>query len=331
MATATTCEPNRTKAYSEDLRWRMVWQVLVEGFKYSQVAQHLNVDVATVWRIVELFNTTGTVEPKKYPESRLYTKLTRPLELLILHTVLDQPGIYLKDIKKKIYLTTGADISLSCICRFLHKVGFTRQKLKVAAMERDEKLRSEFIADVSVYDRDMLIFLDEVGSDKRETLRKYGYSLRGKPITATKSASRGKRVSTIAIMSTRGLLDCMSTTGTVDSYVFCDFVEKFLLPHLMPFNGINPHSVVVLDNCSIHHCETVTRMINQVGALVHFLPPYSPDFNPIENLFSKVKFTMKEYENFAQILDHETITHLAFASISPGDCQQWIKNAKIYS
>ncbi len=49
----------------------------------------------------------------------------------------------------------------------------------------------------------------------------------------------------------------------------------------MPFDGNNPNSVVILDNCSIHHVDGVVDMIHKVGALVHFLPPYSPDYNPI--------------------------------------------------
>ena len=54
----------------------------------------------------------------------------------------------------------------------------------------------------------------------------------------------------------------------------------------MPFDGHNPHSVVILDNCSIHHIPEIVHMIQEVGALVHFLPPYSPDLNPIEEAFS---------------------------------------------
>ena len=57
----------------------------------------------------------------------------------------------------------------------------------------------------------------------------------------------------------------------------------------MLFNGVNPHSIVILDNASIHHVQGIVEMINEVGALVLFLPPYSPDFNPIEEAFSKLK------------------------------------------
>ena len=59
-----------------------------------------------------------------------------------------------------------------------------------------------------------------------------------------------------------------------------------LLPILLPFDGgDNPCSVVILDNASIHHVEAVTQLISATGALVQFLPPYSPDLNPIEEAF----------------------------------------------
>ena len=51
--------------------------------------------------------------------------------------------------------------------------------------------------------------------------------------------------------------------------------SDLILPHLMPFDGKNPHSVVILDNCSIHHYEVAIQMIRKVGAIVHFLPPYT--------------------------------------------------------
>jgi transposase len=57
----------------------------------------------------------------------------------------------------------------------------------------------------------------------------------------------------------------------------------------MPFDGHNPHSILVMDNCAIHHVSRTVKMIYKTGPLVHFLPPYYPDYNPIESLFSKVK------------------------------------------
>ena len=58
---------------------------------------------------------------------------------------------------------------------------------------------------------------------------------------------------------------------------FYIFVHTHLIPHLQPFNGRNPYSVVILNNASIHHIEDAVKAIEDVGAIVHFLPPYSPD------------------------------------------------------
>ena len=201
---------------------------------------------------------------------------------MILHIVLSTPGVYLAEIKRELFEITGADVHASSICRFLSKVGFTRQKMKYVALQRDKELRSRFVSDVSIYNSDMLIFLDESGTDKRDKLRKYGYSLRGKPPVSHKILSRGQHLSLIAFMSTAGVIDFQIVRGSVDGDVFYTFMEKFLLPHLMPFDGKNPNSVVILDNCSIHHLDSVVDMIHEVKALVHFLPPYSPDFNPIQ-------------------------------------------------
>ena len=327
-----SCEPRRTSAYSEDLRWRMVWQKEVLGLSYQEIGSHLNVDPSTVCRTVHIFHQTGGVCKKKYPRERAFRKLTKPLELYILHLVLNRPGIYLRELTTNLLDTTGVEVADSTICEFLHRVGFTRQKMKLVAKQRDESLRTQYIIDVSLLEPDMFIFIDETGADRRDTLRKYGYSLRGKPIRSQKLIFRGERLSTLGAMSTSGVLDCKVVRGKVDADDFYDFIHTSLLPKLMRFNGINPNSVVILDNCAIHHVEEITAAIESVGALVLYLPPYSPDFMPIEELFSKVKSSMKALEIEHQTgIDLETIILAAFSTVTDEDCQQWISNAGIYN
>ena len=100
----------------------------------------------------------------------------------------------------------------------------------------------------------------------------------------------------------------------------------------MPYNGTNPHSVVIMDNCSIHHVPEVVKSIQDVGALVHILPPYSPDFAPIEETFSKIKQAMKSIErDTIQIRDCETVLLQSFLQVTPDDCQGWIHNCGIYN
>ena len=77
------------------------------------------------------------------------------------------------------------------------------------------------------------------------------------------------------------------------------------------------HSVVVLDNASIHHVDEVVKAIEDVGAIVHFLPPYSPDLNPVEEAFSKAKRMMQSLEQeMAEINDIETIVLTALNDYS---------------
>lgn len=178
----------------------------------------------------------------------------------------------------------------------------------------------------------MLVFLDETGTDRRDSCRKKGYSLRGKPARAQRLLVRREHISALCLMSIEGILACKIARGSVNGDIFLEFVENLLMPNLMPFNGYNPRSVVIMDNCSIHHIHEVTELIQQTGALVHWLPPYSPDYNPIEEAFSKAKSMMKAMEVEIQLMqDMDTIIYAAFSTITPDDCQGWIADSCIYN
>lgn len=209
----------------------------------------------------------------------------------------------------------GVDVTESAICVYLHKAGFTRQRLKLYALQRNDDLRAKFASDVSLYSLDMLLFLDETGTDRRDTLRTKGYSLRGKPAKKQKLLVRGEHVSAMCIMSVEGILTCRIVRGGVDGDQFVEFVENSLKPKVLPFNGTNPRSVIILDNCAIHHVDEVTQLLQETGALVNWLPPYSPDMNPIEEAFSKAKAMMKAMENEMQAIDDiDTIVYSAFST-----------------
>ena len=178
----------------------------------------------------------------------------------------------------------------------------------------------------------MLVFVDETGSDCRDTQRHKGYSLRGKPARSQKLLARGEHVSALCSMTIEGILSCKIVRGHVSGDTFLEFVENELMPTLMPFNGYNPRSVLIMDNCSIHHVDEVRELIEQTGALLHFLPPYSPDLNPIEEAFSKAKGMMQAMDYEMQALDDiDTIVYAAFSTITQGDCEGWIADSGIYS
>ena len=102
----------------------------------------------------------------------------------------------------------------------------------MVAKHRDEDLPAQFALDVTKYTPRMLVFLDETSSDRQCSLRKCGYSLRGKPAVSKKLLVRAERISAVAFMSMYGMLDLKVVSGNVDGNIYSDFVEKVLLPHL---------------------------------------------------------------------------------------------------
>ena len=234
----------------------------------------------------------------------------------------------MREIQDELLAVLEVEVSESSFCI---KAVLPASGLQVTALQQDEFLRQQFMSEVSVYSPEMLVFIDETGTDRRSLVRKYGYSMRGKPLKNHTLFLRGERASAIACISMAGLLDVKTLTGTSDGDAFYSFVHTNLLQHLMLYNGINPHSVVIMDNCSIHHVPEVVKAIQDVGALIHFLPPYSPDFTPIEETFSKVKQSLKSIEKeVTHTSDIETLLLLGFLQVTPEDCCGWIRDCSIY-
>ncbi|KXJ08334.1 hypothetical protein AC249_AIPGENE28337 [Exaiptasia diaphana] len=170
-----------------------------------------------------------------------------------------------------------------------------------------------------------------VGKDKR-ILRNYGRSFKGtRAEVARLRQPWGPRISAIPVVSTDGILDIGIYDGHVDGALFLHFVNTTLAPHLQPFNGFNARSIVVLDNARIHHYRHVVNAINATGALLMFLPPYSPDYMPCEGVFSQAKSWIKENDLAWQVCDHDDSKLMVFESflqIPPSDVVNYIKYAE---
>ena len=102
--------------------------------------------------------------------------------------------------------------------------------------------------------------------------------------------------------------------GGVSGHTFETFLEEKLSPKLYPYNGINPHCILVMDNAAIHYVDGVSELLESLGVLVYYLPPYSPDLSPIEKLFAKVKAALKANEHTHE--DLETLLLMSFLTVS---------------
>lgn len=138
------------------------------------------------------------------------------------------------------------------------------------------------MAEQDNFDINRLVFIDEAGA-KTNMTRLYGRAPKGE--RAYDHAPHGHWCTTTMISSIRanGETACMAIDSATSADVFRCYVERVLVPTL------RPGDVVVLDNLSAHKDKAALEMIEQTGAEVRFLPPYSPDLNPIEKMWSKVK------------------------------------------
>ena len=106
---------------------------------------------------------------------------------------------------------------------------------------------------------------------------------------------------------------------------FVDFVRGTLIPNMNAFDGTSSKSVVVMDNCSIHHVPEVIELLEDAGIIVLFLPPYSPDLNPIEETFSSIKYFLQDHDELMQATDNPiSIIQSAFNYITKEQCTCWI-------
>ena len=250
-------------------------------------------------------------------------------ELTILEMLLEKPSMYLREVQQELLCITRSWYDCATICRAVKRLGMTRQKLRLVARQRCDIQRARYISRIMEFNPHSLIFIDETGSNRRNAIRKYGYGLQGITPVSHKFTVYGKRLSAIGILTYRGIEDIYIVEGNVNSDIFINFIQRCLLPILLPFDGgDNPRSVVVLDNASIHHVETVRQLISATGALVRFLPPYSPDLNPIEEAFSQVKSYLRDNESSYQCTRQPRIIFAeAFTSITPQDCVNYMEHA----
>lgn len=136
-------------------------------------------------------------------------------------------------------------------------------------------------------DPERLIFLDECGTSTKMA-RLYGRSKRGERCRAPVPHGHWKTTTLVAGLSLQGIVAPTIIDGPMNGGMFRAYVEQILVPEL------KPGDIVVLDNLPAHKVSGISEILEKVGATLRFLPPYSPDFNPIENGISQIKSVLKK-------------------------------------
>ncbi len=287
----------------------------------SDICWAFCMSVSSLYRWKGLFEEFGTVERpssglRGRPRTLGIAAMSAAKELYLLH-----PDTYLDELQWYLGIHHDISISISSLQENLDKAGLTLKVLHKVASERDEQLREDFRTTLRTEftgTGDEFVAIDESSKNERDLARRRGRAMRGERAEIPAPFIRGERYSLVAAMTKKGYLAARVVPGSLDSFEFYDFILEEVVHHdLSPFPAflfsyclqaphMNPfpdsHSVLVMDNCRIHHTEALRDVLNEMGMYYHscgappvpiaigimllYLPPYSPDLNPIEESFS---------------------------------------------
>ncbi|MFN8593117.1 MAG: IS630 family transposase [Thermomicrobiales bacterium] len=186
------------------------------------------------------------------------------------------------------------------------------------ASERDEAERAAWWAATARLDPRRFVFVDESGTNLSLTPR-YGRAPRGRRVVGVVPRTHGPNVTLFAAMGVAGISAAMTMTGPADGESWPLFVRQILVPSLQP------GQLVLCDNLGVHKNQEMRRLIAEAGCEVRFLPPYSPDFAPIEQAFSTRKTALRQAGPRDRAALEDAIA-AGLATITAADARAWFRH-----
>lgn len=281
------------KAYSTDLRQKIIETKLETQEADQKIAERFRVSRSFVNKLVRQYQLIGNYETLPHGGGA-QAKLTREQIAVVIQLVEGNNDATLEHLSDLLKEKSGIKVSISTICRLLQRLKLTRKKKTLhaneAESERVQNLRREYwttIGEVKLCD---LVFIDETGVNLAMT-RRYARAEKGKRAYGKCPYNRGRNITLIGAISLDAFLAPFTFEGWTNQEAFLTYITKVLVPQL--WSG----ACVVMDNLAAHKATAVREAIESVGAKVVFLSPYSPDFNPIENCWSKIKAYLRSCES----------------------------------
>src|SRR5438445_11315883 len=274
------------RPYSTDLRDRVVASV-TGGRTCRAAARLFGVSVASVVKWSQRFRATGSA-------AAYWMDGHRPRVLAgerdwLLARLAEKPDLTLRALVAEL-VERGVPASYGAVWRSLKAEGITVKKSLFAA-EQDRpdvaRRRQRWKKYQSRLDPRRLVFIDETWA-KTNMTRRYGRCRRGARLVAKVPHGRWRTLTFLAALRHDRITAPCVIDGPINGASFRAYIEQFLVPTL------SPGDVVVMDNLGSHKGKPVRRLIRSAGAKLFFLPRYSPDLNPIEQVFAKLKTLLRK-------------------------------------
>lgn len=307
-----------SRALSCDLRVRVLAAVAA-GLSHRAAAARFGVSAASVSRWRRRARLEGDPGPRAAGGDRRSGRIEAHCAL-VLGLVADTPDITIEELRG-LLAGRGLGFGYGTVQRFLIRHGMTRKK-KTGHADVLARCRAWRDGQAEL-DPARLVFIDETWA-KINMTRAYGRAPRGQRLRMGQPHGHWKTSTFVAGLTLRGMIAPFVLDRPINRAAFETCVEKVLIPEL------RPGDIVVMDNLSSHKGAGVRQSIEAAGAEIRFLPPYSPDLNPIEMAFAKLKALLRKaaersvyglWNAIARILDtfhpQECTNYFAAAGYDP--------------
>ncbi|UPT95790.1 IS630 family transposase [Bradyrhizobium barranii subsp. apii] len=305
------------RALSVDLRQRVV-AAIDGGMSCRQAAERFGVSAASAIRWRGRLKKVGDIVPKRQGGDRKSQRIEAHSQL-ILEAVTARPDITLAELRE-LLKRRGISTGIASLWRFFQRRKITLKKKTAHAAEQRRgdinAAREEWFEGQIDLDPERLVFIDETSANTKMA-RLYGRSPRGERCRAAIPHGHWKTTTFTAGLRSDGLIAPLVLDGPMDGDAFLAYVEQLLAPSL------RPGDTVIMDNLPAHKVHGVREAIRAVGASLLYLPPYSPDFNPIEMAFSKLKALLRAAAARTMPDLWQAIAN-ALKRFSPEECQNYL-------
>ncbi len=308
-------------ALSMDIREK-VMKAIAGGMSRRQAAARFDIGPATAVRWAKRVETTGEVAPLTMGGDRRSQRIEAHADF-ILAQIAKKPDMTIMELREKIRERHGVGFGYGTVWRFLARHRITRKKKTGHASEQEKEdvasAREAWFEGQLDLDPLKLVFIDETAGSTNMA-RRFGWARQGERCRASVPFGHWRTKTLIAALRFDRIDAPMTIDGALDGAAFLAYVEQLLAPTLCA------GEIVAMDNVPIHKVAGVREAIEARGASVLHLPPYSPDFNPIEKPFSKIKSILGRIA--ARTVDAlEAAVGEALRSFTPQECMNYFASS----
>ncbi|MGH7002123.1 MAG: IS630 family transposase [Stellaceae bacterium] len=271
------------KSYSMDLRERVVFAI-EDGMSTRAAAARFSIGIATAGTWSRLKRATGAARPAKQGKPK--GSVLDAHADFILGVLEAAPDTTLDEMVERLRDERAITVVRTAVWKFLDRRGQTHKKKTAHASEQErpdvKAAREDWFDSQTGLDPERLIFIDESGLSTKMARRR-GWAPKGERCRAAIPHGHWKTITFVGGLTLKGFVAPMLLDGPMNGECLLAWVEQMLAPTL------RPGDIVIMDNLPAHKVAGVRQAIEAKAAGLLYLPPYSPDFNPIETAFAKLK------------------------------------------